>query len=252
MAAKFVWHGLKKDVDWVAPCIAYQRAKVLCHSKAPLKPFIVLERRFDHVYVDLIGPLPLSLLTIVVRTTCWPEAIPLQTTLTADIARAFLGTLVARFGVPSDITSDQSCHLAVASSLGVQLQHTMAYHPQANGQSECFHRSLKAALRASLQDDCWVDRLPWVLLGLRTSPKEDLFSSSAELVYGQPLRVPGDFLPYVTCAWSAAQQRHTQLERSQAFTSVPTSQHRCMMSRVLPRLQEAAYVFVHHDAHRGS
>lgn len=26
------------------------------------------------------------------------------------------------------------------------------------------------------------------------APKEDLLSSSAELVYGQPLRVPGDFL----------------------------------------------------------
>ena len=39
----------------------------------------------------------------------------------------------------------------------------------------------------------WLDVLPWVLLGIRTAPKEDLRTSSAELIYGAPLTVPGDF-----------------------------------------------------------
>lgn len=80
----------------------------------------------------------------------------------------------------------------------MKLHRTTAYHPQANGLCERFHRSLKAALRASLKDCGWVDRLPWVMLGLRSAPKEDLQASSAELVYGQPLRVPGEFIPKVT------------------------------------------------------
>uniref|UniRef100_UPI00358DFA03 coiled-coil domain-containing protein 138 n=1 Tax=Myxine glutinosa TaxID=7769 RepID=UPI00358DFA03 len=67
----------------------------------------------------------------------------------------------------------------------------MAYHPQANGLCERFHRSLKAALRASFHDGGWVDRLPWVLLGHRTAHKDDLRASAAELAFGQPLRVPG-------------------------------------------------------------
>jgi hypothetical protein len=33
-----------------------------------------------------------------------------------------------------------------------------------------------------------------VLLGLRTAYKEDVQSSAAELVYGEPLHVPGEFL----------------------------------------------------------
>ncbi len=33
--------------------------------------------------------------------------------------------------------------------------------------------------------------LPWVLMGLRAAPKEDSGVSSAELVYGQKLRLPG-------------------------------------------------------------
>jgi hypothetical protein len=33
-----------------------------------------------------------------------------------------------------------------------------------------------------------------VLLGIRTSFKEDLQASVAELVYGEPLRIPGELL----------------------------------------------------------
>ena len=54
---------------------------------------------------------------------------------------------------------------------------------------------MKAALRAHLTGPNWVDELPWVLLGLRTTPKEDLDASPEELVYGSPLAVRGDFFP---------------------------------------------------------
>lgn len=36
--------------------------------------------------------------------------------------------------------------------------------------------------------------LPIVLLGIRSSWKDDVQASSAELVYGEPLRLPGQFL----------------------------------------------------------
>ncbi|XP_013162511.1 PREDICTED: DNA replication licensing factor mcm4-like [Papilio xuthus] len=39
----------------------------------------------------------------------------------------------------------------------------------------------------------WTESLPWVLLGVRSSFKEDLNASSAELLYGEPLRLPGEF-----------------------------------------------------------
>ncbi|TWW56016.1 Retrovirus-related Pol polyprotein from transposon 297 [Takifugu flavidus] len=44
VAAKFVWHGLRKDVrDWAAMCVTCQRSKVQCHARAPLAPFPVPE-----------------------------------------------------------------------------------------------------------------------------------------------------------------------------------------------------------------
>uniref|UniRef100_A0AAV2JZV2 Gypsy retrotransposon integrase-like protein 1 n=1 Tax=Knipowitschia caucasica TaxID=637954 RepID=A0AAV2JZV2_KNICA len=83
VGARFVWPGLRKDVKtWASTCVACQRAKVQRHVKAPLGPFSVPERRFEHVHVDLVGPFPPSrgfthLLTMVDRTTRWPEAVPL-------------------------------------------------------------------------------------------------------------------------------------------------------------------------------
>ncbi|KAJ8400215.1 hypothetical protein AAFF_G00399090 [Aldrovandia affinis] len=73
---------------------------------------------------------------------------------------------------------------------------------------------MKVALRASLKDDSWCDRLPWVLLGIRTAPKEDLQSSSVELVYGQSLCVLGDFIPNASVPWSASLQRSTHLSEA--------------------------------------
>ena len=70
-----------------------------------------------------------------------------------------------------------------------------AYHPQANGMIECFYRTLKTALKARLTGPNWVEVLPWALLGLRTTPKKDLGYSSAELVHGEPLTIPGKLVP---------------------------------------------------------
>ncbi len=71
---------------------------------------------------------------------------------------------------------------------------TTANHPQSNGMVERTHRQLKAALRARLAGSRWPEYLPWVLLGLRTAPKEDSGILAAELVYGAALALPAEFL----------------------------------------------------------
>ncbi|XP_066950714.1 uncharacterized protein [Macrobrachium rosenbergii] len=55
------------------------------------------------------------------------------------------------------------------------------------------HRSLKAALMARCTDDNWKVQLPWVLLGLRTTPRTNGDESPTQKVYGKPLapRRPG-------------------------------------------------------------
>lgn len=51
---------------------------------------------------------------------------------------------------------------------------------------------MKAALPATLMDSNLADCLPWDTLGPCSTPKMDL--QLAELIFGQLLRVPGEFL----------------------------------------------------------
>ena len=53
--------------------------------------------------------------------------------------------------------------------------------------------SLKMPRCTSLR---WTAQLPWVLLGLWTSPKEDINMLANELVYGEALVVPAKFFPF--------------------------------------------------------
>jgi hypothetical protein len=55
------------------------------------------------------------------------------------------------------------------------------------------HRQLKATIKCH-QNNRWTETLPTVLLGIRAAWRDDLESTSAELVYGEPLRLPGEFL----------------------------------------------------------
>ncbi|VDQ14045.1 unnamed protein product [Trichobilharzia regenti] len=67
---------------------------------------------------------------------------------------------------------------------------TTAYHPQANATIERLHRQLKAGLSAA-NNAHWTGSLSLVLLGIRNVLKTDAGCTTAELVYGTILRLPG-------------------------------------------------------------
>ena len=48
----------------------------------------------------------------------------------------------------------------------------------------------------SASETDWYFKLPAVLFGLRTRVRLDAGVSPAEMVFGQSLRIPGDFLAY--------------------------------------------------------
>ena len=262
MTSKFVWHGIAKDVRaWARGCMGCQTAKVHRHSKAPLHKFERPTARFSHVHVDLVVPLPSSgghtnLLTVIDRFTRWPEAIPLAQTDTASIGRAFALHRVTRFGVPADITSDRGPQFtsdiwrALTESLGAKIHHTTAYHPQANGLVERFHRLLKAALRACLTTKAWLDDLPWVMLGLRTMPKEDMGVSVADMVYGMPLTVPGA-LVVPNNNPDAADHLRRMRDIAGRLVPAPDSWHGTRTTTTARGLRKAEYVLVWWDASHG-
>ncbi|XP_011870093.1 PREDICTED: uncharacterized protein LOC105563257, partial [Vollenhovia emeryi] len=159
--------------------------------------------RFDHVHMDIVGPLHPSngftyCLTIIDRFSRWPEAIPILDITAKTVARAFFDNWVARFGAPNILTTDQGQQFeaqlfsALLKLIGCKRIRTTAYHPAANGMIERWHRTFKAAIMCHNTPN-WVDVLPTVLLGLRTHLRMDTKASPAEFLYGTVLRIPGEF-----------------------------------------------------------
>ena len=94
------------------------------------------------------------------------------------MAQAFLSGWISRFGVPSTIVTDCGrqfeSHLWNNLMLLIGSKHvqTTAYYPQTNDMVERFHRQLKAALKTQSNPAAWMDSLPLILLGIRTTLKE--------------------------------------------------------------------------------
>jgi hypothetical protein len=133
----------------------------------------------------------------------------------------------------------------MAELLGIQLHRTTAYHPQANGLVERFHRHMKGSLRARLTGPNWIDELSWVMFGIRTAPKDDLSASSAGLVYGAPITVPADFVDTSGSAVTPNQLLQRLRDIVGSLAPVPISRHGTRAGIFVPTgLLSAPYVFI--------
>lgn len=250
MRTKFIWTGINKDVrEWTRACNQCQTTKVHRHTHSPPASFPPPSARFDHIHVDIVGPLPYSsghryIFTCIDRTTRWPEAVPITDITVDTVARALIDTWITRFGVPLHLTSDRGSQFEsrlwdkLMTLLGIRRLRTASYHPQANGMVERFHRQLKASLTAASQHTEWSQALPLVLLGIRTSLKADLGHSAAELVYGTSLRLPGELLA-----------NNPQTESSSSIQDYTTQLKSWMkqLQPATPRTSPATNTFVSQD-----
>ena len=263
ISKRFVWPKMKTDIrGWCRSCHPCQSSKIQRHIHAPLQQRQSPERRFGSLHVDIVGPLPESegmryLFTVVDRYTRWPEAIPMKEMKAEDCAKAFLRHWIARYGVPGDLTSDRgrqfTSHLwqNLNVLLGISANTTTAYHPQANGMVERMHRQLKEALKARLTDSNWMNELPLVLLGIRTSWKEDSECSPADLVYGTALHLPGEiFETSRSTKLSPGFLRDLQETMRNLQPSKP-KYHGHRQTHYPSNLGSTGYVYVRCDSHRG-
>nr|VZI06174.1 unnamed protein product [Spirometra erinaceieuropaei] len=262
IAARFVWPKMNSDIAlWTKQCLSCQKNKVHRHTSSPPSTFAVPDVRFNHVHLDLIGPLTPSrgythILTAVDRFTRWPIAVPTSDTSAENIAMVFLTHWISTFGVPATLTTDRgsqfqpSLFREFTRLLGCAHITTTAYHPASNGLVERLHRQLKSALMSQTESATWSVNLPLVLLGIRSSVKEDIQCTAAELVYGTPLRVPGEFVQPSTTNTNSTSTFVQQLKQRMAQLRPTPTRLTSKHVFVHEDLKSAPFVFVWHDAAR--
>ena len=135
---------------YVEGCDKCQRYRKDIHPKAQIQPQEVPEGPWQLVGVDLIGPLPLSkgkdmILNIVDHYTKQIHLFPVTSQIMADgVASIYFEQVFPLHGIPKKIISDRGPQFVARSMqalykrLGIDAGLTTAYHPQANGQVECY------------------------------------------------------------------------------------------------------------------
>ncbi|GFU72891.1 transposon Tf2-8 polyprotein [Trichonephila clavipes] len=258
MKQRFVWPSISSDVaKWARHCLACQKSKIHRHTRSPLSSFQEPSQRFDHVHLDLIGPLPPSngytyCLTMIDRFSKWPEAQPLKDITAEAVAEAFFSSWVSRFGTPAILTTDRgrqfesSLFKALSKLLGVQKCRKTGYHPQANGMIEELHHPLKSAIKWHATER-WTEVLPIILLGLRASLKEDILCTPAELVFGTTIRLPGEMFDSSKPDDDVVNFVSKLKSHMQSLHHKPPKHHGKRPVFIHPGLLEATHVFLRRD-----
>lgn len=261
VSSRFFWPNMNKEIgEWARACISCQRAKINRHVVTPLGEFPPSER-FAHIHIDITGPLRISndcryIVTIIDRCTKWPEAIPMHEITAEDVAKALYENWIARFGCPQRISTDQgrqfesSLFNALMRRFGITRIRTTAYHPQANGQIERWHRTLKAALMARGNTTHWTEELPTVLFGLRTALRSDNRLSPAMMTYGATLRLPADLIVPSKTEIDDCDYIRRLMDTMATVRSTPRSNNSQTQTFIHTDLATCTHVFVRNDTVR--
>ena len=146
------------------------------------------------------------MLVCVDRFNRWVEAYPMPDQTTNFVICAFNKHLQT-FGACSVIHTDSGCQFTSAmfrdycQFIGANHRISSVRYPQSNSLAALAERmicSIKTALTAKLDKNHWTYHLPFIILSLNSMYKEDLKCCSAELVYGQSLRLPGNLCVDIT------------------------------------------------------
>src|SRR3954466_261018 len=149
----------------------------------------------------MIGPLRTGkhgfthILVTVDKFTKWIEAKPIKT-LDSATTVSFIQGIIHRFGVPHDIIIDNGSNFNSTEfkefcwGMGIKVNYASVAHPQSNGQVKRANglilKGIKRRLMRELKEaaGAWVEELPSVLWGPRTTPNRSTQASPFFLVYG--------------------------------------------------------------------
>ena len=206
---KFYWFGVREDVNnWVFCCDECGATKA--PNKKPKAPLgsMPVGAPLDRLSTDVLGPLPESnrgnkfILVVSDHFTKWVEIFAIPDYTAATCANKILNEVIARFGCPYAIHSDQGSNYEsllfaeLCRLLEIRKTRTSAGNPQCNGQTERFNRTLIRMIKAYLkgQQRDWDLNLGCLSAAYRATPQESTGLTPNLLMLGREVRLPAEVM----------------------------------------------------------
>ena len=155
------WPGIDQDIEqYYKGCAGCQSVKHAPPS-APIHPWEFPSKPWERIHIDFAGPFMNSMWLVVVDAhSKWPEVVPMKTT-TAETTLNVLRTIFARFGLPSQIVSDNGPQF-IAEEFKSFCRHNGIQH---NTSASCYRtETRRKVLHAKARPNCYWDvcyRLVW-------------------------------------------------------------------------------------------
>lgn len=206
--SRFYWPKMRRDIkQYVNSCRGCQFRKPRnTRLQGFIKPMPIAEDVFDTLGMDLLVKLPKSkegyntILVVTDNLSKFVIAVPLRNELADTIIYGFFNNVIAKHGCPKMVISDCGRNLIGERSqdffkmFGIKRNTTSPYHPESNGQTERFNRTLAESLSIYVdrnQRD-WPVYLQAVVFAYNITEHSVTRVSPFELVYGRKPRIPLD------------------------------------------------------------
>ena len=206
---RFYWYSLRDDIKlYIEKCdVCAADKKPTKVPKAP-RGHLTAGAPGDCVATDYLGPLPVTdrgnryILLLTDHFTKYVEIIPVPD-MTAEVcAQKILNEFISRWGCPLSVHSDQgrtyesAVFKQLCRMLEIRKTRTSPRHPQGNGQSEHFNRTLLRMVKAYLcgEQRDWDLHLGCLAGAYRVTPNESTKLSPNLLTIGREVRLPAELV----------------------------------------------------------
>ena len=201
---RYYWKNMKDDVRrYIKSCDKCQRRGNL-GEKDELYPIKIMGP-WKKIGMDFVGPLERTrkgnkyILVITDYMTKWPEAKALPEATKERVTEFLYKEIICRHGCPEEIISDRGSHfdneLVTELCRKFEIKHRKAspYHPQTNGMTERFNRTLCESLaKISEKENQWDEHIQEALFAYRTNKHGTTEQTPFYLMYGREALLPTD------------------------------------------------------------
>ncbi|XP_070039926.1 uncharacterized protein [Nicotiana tomentosiformis] len=207
LRAGYYWIIMEKDCfNFVRKCHQFQIHGDLIHaSPSKLHPMLA-PWPFVAWGMDVMGPIKPKasnrhkfILVAIDYFTKWVEAVTFKTVTKKAVVDLVHSNIICRFGISKTIITDNAANLnshlmrEVCEQFKITHRNSTPYRPKVNGVVEAANKNIKKILRKIIQSSRqWHEKLPFALLGYRTTVRTSVGTTPYLLVYGTEAVIPAE------------------------------------------------------------